>query len=1029
MRGVSTARSRVAACVSVGRRAALIVLLLADAAVVGARAEQYPVRLFTSADGLPVDATGEAIIDRDGYLWSNSGGYVIRFDGVEFDLFGSDRGLRTRPQALAQSADGIIWIGTQGGLQYLAPGGGERIQSLPADSPFATSDISAICVVSASEIAVAAGQEVWKITGSPPQLTARSVYRVPTGADIYSIDCDHTGTIWVSTGDKTLGRILINDAATSFTLNIDAAAGAARGAALDRFGHLWVSTWKGVCVGEASAAAGTSFCRRFMREASGQFVGFATGMLAASDGSILMAGANGLLRFDPQPEIDAPIVATSIRKEQGLAGGALSAVLEDRFGNVWATDTRRGLWRIALREVRSFGAPEVQHPLFTEGLQRLRDGTMLVVGNRLDSAPDPRMAQWWNGKAWTESVYPREPGQPRIGWGYNQIVAQDVAGTIWFATFDGLRGYSARTLAKGGLPRHSEFFESPAQSPSIVEVWRLWADREGLFWLTRGGHCYRFDRFANKLTRLTLEVPDPSWVEAAHAFAEDDRGLVWIAFNYGVGRPKAGDRWEYLPIGDPKDPTAAEDLAFAADGALWVGTSRGVYRTPEPRAAKPTFTRVWPALGAMPRRVGAVCVGAGGEIYAGSDVGVLVFDRDAHLVEHYGAGSGLPSLFINALEQDAEGRMWAGTARGVAILPKLDRARTPVPDPLLVRLATPLREIPLTLNGQAAVTGLILQPDERALEISVRSVVMEADRRVAYRTLLEDVERDWSPPTAQRQLRIAGLSAGRYTLRIRSEDQSGRVGEHEARIGFEVRAPFYERPWFAAAVLGAIALGALAWQRQRAQRAIAIERTRTTIATDLHDEIGSGLSRIAVLSEAWARERRGSAHTDTAVETTPGHVADIARRMVDRMSDLVWAINPERDRVFSLTQRMRQFATPLLRASGIAFQLRSIDEEHDRALEGDTRRELLLIFQESIHNAVKHSGCRSVTVELTLQGGDIVLTVEDDGRGFDANARVEGTGLTSIRKRAARLGGWCEIVAAPRAGSRIYVRAPLRHRG
>jgi signal transduction histidine kinase len=125
---------------------------------------------------------------------------------------------------------------------------------------------------------------------------------------------------------------------------------------------------------------------------------------------------------------------------------------------------------------------------------------------------------------------------------------------------------------------------------------------------------------------------------------------------------------------------------------------------------------------------------------------------------------------------------------------------------------------------------------------------------------------------------------------------------------------------------------------------------------------------------------------------------------------------------------MRQFATPLLRARGIALQLRAIDEEHDRALDGDIRRELLLIFQESINNAVKHSGCSSIGVELTLEGAEIVLTVADDGRGFDTSVHVEGTGLSSIQKRAARLGGRCDISAAPGGGARVRISAPLRGR-
>ncbi|MFN7966632.1 MAG: two-component regulator propeller domain-containing protein, partial [Acidobacteriota bacterium] len=775
-----------------------------------------------------------------------------------------------------------------------------------------------------------------------------------------------------------------------------------------------------------------------------KLVSFGTGVTALGDGSIVIA-ANDLLRFEAQAELSAPQSVTSIGKTQGLDYGELIVGLEDRFGNVWVTDSRRGLWRVALRGSRSFDSGQISSPLIVQALKQLRDGTMLAVGNSLEETREPHRVLHWNGREWLESRYPHPAGQVDTAWGVNQIVIEDANGAAWFAADDGLRGYRAGTRLDQLDAAHSDYFIGPKQNLPADQPMRVWADSHGLWWITYLNHDpYRFDPRTKQSTRLNLDSPPgESDRKRPRAYLEDDRGLVWFAYARGIGRPRADDSWEYVPIPDLAGFGNTEDIAFDSSGALWIATGVGLFHTSDPRAASPSFTRVWPAPGVIPRIVLAIKVSKTGQLYAGSDVGVLVFDITTRMIEQYGAGSGLPGSSVTALELDADGKMWVGTTRGIAILPTLELPPSEVPDPLLVRVTTPLRQLPLMLAGQRLLTGLTLQPDERALDVFVRSIVMQADRRVSYRTRLDGVDRDWSPPSTQRQLRIAGLSTGHYSLRIRAEDQTGRVSNNEARIDFDVRAPFYERPWFAAAILGAIALGALVWQRQQAQRALAIERTRTTIATDLHDEIGAGLSRIAVLSESLARGRRAADRTDrdrsdhdrseptradSSPEVTPNQIAEIARRLVDRMSDLVWAINPERDRAFSLVQRMRRFATPLLRARGIALQLRAIDEEHDRALDGELRRELLLIFQESINNAVKHSECSRVTVDLAFEADRIVLTVADDGRGFVVEGTAEGTGLSSIRKRAARLGGTCDINAVAAEGTRIRVSAPLKRR-
>ena len=163
--------------------------------------------------------------------------------------------------------------------------------------------------------------------------------------------------------------------------------------------------------------------------------------------------------------------------------------------------------------------------------------------------------------------------------------------------------------------------------------------------------------------------------------------------------------------------------------------------------------------------------------------------------------------------------------------------------------------------------------------------------------------------------------------------------------------------------LAALAAGALAIHRFRVARAVELERVRTRIATDLHDDIGSSLSRIAILTELLQRRADPAAKPLTG---TLGRIAGLSRELVDSMSDIVWAINPKRDRLSDVVFRMRRFASDAFTGSDIEFSFRAPAIEEDPRVGPDLRRELYLVFKESVNNAVRHSGCSSAAVELSL---------------------------------------------------------------
>jgi PAS domain S-box-containing protein len=213
-----------------------------------------------------------------------------------------------------------------------------------------------------------------------------------------------------------------------------------------------------------------------------------------------------------------------------------------------------------------------------------------------------------------------------------------------------------------------------------------------------------------------------------------------------------------------------------------------------------------------------------------------------------------------------------------------------------------------------------------------------------------------------------------------------------------------------------------ALRRSREERLAELEQVRKRIATDLHDDIGSSLTQISILSEVARRTAGGG---DPGGERL-AMIARSSRELVDSMSDIVWAINPQKDHLSDLSQRMRRFASDLLTGRNIALEFREPDEENDVPLGANVRRELFLIFKESINNLVRHSGCTEAVVDFQIDGASLNLRVSDNGKGFDASLDAEGHGLASMRQRAQGIGARLKVDARPGQGTVISLELPLK---
>ena len=202
-----------------------------------------------------------------------------------------------------------------------------------------------------------------------------------------------------------------------------------------------------------------------------------------------------------------------------------------------------------------------------------------------------------------------------------------------------------------------------------------------------------------------------------------------------------------------------------------------------------------------------------------------------------------------------------------------------------------------------------------------------------------------------------------------------------------------------------------------------LERVRTHIASDLHDDIGSNLSLIAGLSEVLSDQAK---RFDSEMTERLSMIASISRSSVDAMSDIVWAVNPMNDHLSDVIHRMRRFASDALGAQNIEFRFDTAVADGKTRVGAETRREVFLVFKESINNLVRHSGCTRADILLKAESGSITLKVSDNGRGFNSGASWPGHGLISIKKRAAKLGGTLDIRSSAASGTTIELRAPTQ---
>jgi ligand-binding sensor domain-containing protein/two-component sensor histidine kinase len=979
------------------------------------KSELLPIRTYTTADGLAADSIYRIVADSRGFLWFCTMEGLSRFDGYRFISYGVAEGLPHRViDTLIEIRSGDLWIGTPLGLSRIAASGGARFTNYRLAPSAAANDVGPIFETRSGAILAGTDAGVFEWT-DPANFRRRELTGIDPSA-ITDMAEDRAGNLWIAT-TTGINKYGSSGIIQSFTVKNGLPGNWVQTLLFDSKGRLWAGVRGGLAM-ITQGAAGNWSVEKVYSYNSG-LVGFDVKALhEASDGSLWVGTQFGISRLS-WDHGDTPVVE-NLTRDQGLSDRVILSLAEDQAGNIWAGTEGAGAMRI---DRVGFTTYREQDGLATDRVFSVfedRAGDLMTVtagpGKKTHSV---NVFDGVRFHSVSPGVFADNPT-----WGFDRILLQSRTGEWWAATTRGLCRFAS--VKPADLNRRE-----PRNCYTNDTVFRVFEDSKGGIWASGqskpGNRLMRWDPLTNKIVVFPLPLgssgnPD----ELVSAFAEDRQGNIWMGLWAGGLYRYDGHSFQYFQKSDGLPGGGVLGLLAEGNG-LWIGSNGGLGRIENTSEQNPRIEIYNTARGLASSSIFCITSDLQGRIYVGTGRGIDRLEPKTGHIRHFSSANGLAHGGFKSAFRDRSGSLWFATTQGLSKLiptapsPAADRPITP-PRVFITDLRIGGESYPVSQIGESHVSQLELKPSGNQLQVDFVGIDYEPGDILRYTYKLEGADSDWSPPRSQHAVNYAALSSGQYHFLVKAVTSDGLESAVPAVIDFTVLPPLWRRWWFEGLAIAFAIMGVFAAHRYRVAQAVSLERIRTTIATDLHDDIGASLSQIAILSEVARVNATGDGREPLE------RVATLARELVDSMGDIVWSIRSEEHGMESLIRRMREFAIDLLSSQGIDFEL-STQIENNVELSLQARRQVFLIFKECIHNAARHSRCTAVVAELKADR-EVALLVEDNGTGLrpdeKASALTGGTGIPNMQKRSQELGGRMQFTSNPGAGCRVAIHFPLR---
>ncbi len=922
--------------------------------------------------------------------------------------WGMENGLpQNTVQALAQTRDGFVWLGTEVGLVRF-DGNGFQVFDKNTTPTLPGNDVR--CLLAAKDgalwIGTSEGLARWK-DGSAKAFTTKD--GLP-GNNIRALSLQD-GDVLVTTGDGEAGvsgdRVVpvAHDKLTSIdprlepifaTRTADGRQAQATNSEVTVFGAAKDLRW------------------RVGHELPGTRV---QALYADREGGLWIGTNGGLARWVEGKVQRLPVT-------DPLASASVLSLMEDREGNIWVGTEADGLHILRDQRFRTLGA--------REGLSS--DATTTVVEDAAGKLWVGTSGGGLNAIAKGPTGTGTGPGMSAIkSYSVRNGLVSDVIlslaaapnGDLWVGTPDGLNRIRAGAItaftSADGLP--DDFIRS------------LLVDADGSLWIgTRRGltHWTNPGALQSNAKMETFTQASGLGSDLVGAMARDGQGDLWVATLAGLSRLKNG-KFTTFTTANGLPSNVITSLLTTYDNFLVIGTQdHGIGILDPEGSLKPEG----PILES--KSIRAITEDEEQHLWMATADGLTRCDRGgsgqvriigmANCID-FGAADGLRSRETATNSHPSawrsrDGRLWFATPKGLV---EVDPAHFPVnstPPPVTLERFT-IDDAAMALHGPDS--GLRVAAGHVHFEFDYAGLSFVAPQKVRYRYMLEGFDHGWTEAGARRTAYYTNIPAGTYTFRVQAANNDGVWNTEGAALTFELRPHFYQTLWFyALLILAAVGLVVLV-QRMRLARAErefnAVLGERNRIAREIHDTLAQGYVGISVQLELLAELLHMS-----RVEAAAKHL-DLTRGYVrEGLADArqsIWALRSQDSGETTLPVNLRRMVEA---QHGAGLEARFSIFGAYRTLPPGSEREILRVAQEAIHNVKKHAGARQVDVQLEYGPGEIALEVRDDGQGFAADeAPAQGHyGLTGMRERAALVGGTLEVTSEPGGGTTVRLRVPAR---
>ncbi len=548
-----------------------------------------------------------------------------------------------------------------------------------------------------------------------------------------------------------------------------------------------------------------------------------------------------------------------------------------------------------------------------------------------------------------------------------RYIAADAQGRLWIGT------------QGGRLIKYTNNQFTVVQDIGTI-IYKVFIDKQGWIWLaTHERGLYAIDPATGKIIQhYTAE----SGKNALYSNTGNDiEQLNDSIIVYGAGAlnfiNKNKGTVRLLKYEDGLPSNNVYRLRMDHKGFLWIITSSGLCRYNPGNNRITPYGRKDGVIQAEQANVADYTCNSGSVIFAGSN-GVLMFD---------------PSVFSN---------------------------NQPPPDVSITDFKIFNNYVPV--DSLLQLPEIRLQHDQNSFSIYFSSLSYMQRDKLTYYYKMEGIDKNWIKADRRYYENYSLLPPGKYTFKVYCENLEGMRSLNTTEIHIYIKPPFWRTWWFRCSVLFLIALIVYDIHNAKIKRLLAVEKLRYRVARDLHDDMGSTLSTINILS-AMAKTKM---HSDP-VKTTEylGKITDNSQRMMEAMDDIVWSIKPSNDNMQKIAARMREFATSVLEAKEIDLDFTADENVYDVKLNMEVRRDFFLVFKEALNNAAKYSKATLVSVHVSIQNKKLVLLVKDNGIGYDVAAADSGNGLGNMRKRADSMNGILQVESIPGKGSQVKLSVPF----